>query len=258
MLNIIDIIRNKYNIGWLNPPQDTNTYPSQAVNILWEKYEKKLAVLFSNKLDAGCTILDAGCGFGAAAKFFCENFNVCAVDIVPSCLNYTKQICSVLDISSVCDLHCLPYDENSMDAVWLSHSIEHTACPFVVLLEAHRVLKPGGHIAILVPRNSEHPTNQHKLEAGHIWEFGNASTLTYMMALAGFECTNAEYYELDYTLGVFAINGAGPIPDNIYPQNLLLPKPLTTMDNNGNYNYQGITIRNIGEYKSKLTNKTHG
>ena len=45
----------------------------------------------------------------------------------------------------------LPFKDESMDTIFASHMMEHVLCPYVLLKEIHRVLKPGGEARITVP-----------------------------------------------------------------------------------------------------------
>lgn len=49
------------------------------------------------------------------------------------------------------DKDAIPYDDESVEAIYAFHFLEHCADPVKVLLECQRVLKPGGVIYICVP-----------------------------------------------------------------------------------------------------------
>jgi SAM-dependent methyltransferase len=51
----------------------------------------------------------------------------------------------------VADLHRLPVEEASFDAVVCTEVLEHVAEPAVVLAELRRVLRPGGSLLLTVP-----------------------------------------------------------------------------------------------------------
>lgn len=65
-----------------------------------------------------------------------------------------KKIEDYVDI--VHDLNKVPYpfEDDSVDEVWLIFVLEHLNEPFTVLEELYRVLKPGGKIYIRVPHCS--------------------------------------------------------------------------------------------------------
>jgi predicted SAM-dependent methyltransferase len=45
----------------------------------------------------------------------------------------------------------LPFPSDSVDFIYLSHVLEHLDCPSKFLLEAHRIMKIGATIEIIVP-----------------------------------------------------------------------------------------------------------
>src|SRR5690349_20612939 len=45
----------------------------------------------------------------------------------------------------------LPFYDNSLDYVASSHVLEHLANPIAALREWYRVIKPGGHVYMVVP-----------------------------------------------------------------------------------------------------------
>lgn len=65
---------------------------------------------------------------------------------------FLKQFQDHLDISttdySKVDLHRTPFEDNSFDLVSADQVLEHTYMPHIIMLEIHRILKPGG-LAVL-------------------------------------------------------------------------------------------------------------
>jgi ubiquinone/menaquinone biosynthesis C-methylase UbiE len=58
----------------------------------------------------------------------------------------------------------LPFSDNSVDEVYMSHCLEHLERPFNVMRDIHRILKPGGIADIRVPhfsRGMTHPEHTH-------------------------------------------------------------------------------------------------
>jgi SAM-dependent methyltransferase len=55
------------------------------------------------------------------------------------------------NVDIVCDIHYLPFKDNSIDAVMSVAVLEHVREPAVVLKELHRVLKPGGRVFSVIP-----------------------------------------------------------------------------------------------------------
>lgn len=55
------------------------------------------------------------------------------------------------NVDIVCDIHHLPFKDNSIDAVMSLAVLEHVQEPAKVLAEVHRVLKPGGYVLSVIP-----------------------------------------------------------------------------------------------------------
>jgi SAM-dependent methyltransferase len=55
------------------------------------------------------------------------------------------------NVDIVCDIHYLPFKDNSIDAVMSVAVMEHVREPAVVLKELRRVLKPGGRVFSVIP-----------------------------------------------------------------------------------------------------------
>jgi SAM-dependent methyltransferase len=55
------------------------------------------------------------------------------------------------NVDVVCDIHDLPFQDNSIDAAMSIAVLEHVKDPAKVLAEVYRVLKPGGLIFTVVP-----------------------------------------------------------------------------------------------------------
>ncbi len=55
------------------------------------------------------------------------------------------------NVDIVCDIHDLPFQDNSIHAVMSVAVLEHVKEPLAVLREVHRVLKPGGRVLSVIP-----------------------------------------------------------------------------------------------------------
>lgn len=49
------------------------------------------------------------------------------------------------------DIHHLPFEDNSQEAILCIAVLEHVENPFKAVEELHRVLRPGGHLFVYVP-----------------------------------------------------------------------------------------------------------
>jgi len=97
----------------------------------------------------GDRILDAGCGAGKFSRMYFAKEIGChltGVDLQEA-LGRNQQ----MDSRVRADLKCLPFSAESFDVVNCRLVIEHLHAPQTALNEFHRVLAPGGRLAIFTP-----------------------------------------------------------------------------------------------------------
>ena len=106
-------------------------------------------------LRRGETLLDAGCGLGTASIHIADEYGaqVTGITISPVEAERARGRAREADMSDqvqfgVADYHALPYPENHFDAVIAIESLFHSFDLEKALLEFHRVLRPGGRIAM--------------------------------------------------------------------------------------------------------------
>jgi ubiquinone/menaquinone biosynthesis C-methylase UbiE len=106
----------------------------------------------------GDRILDCGCGLGWVIKVFDELYDctLYGVDNDLERLRYAQRELGPGASFAAADILKLPYPDGAFDKVVLSEVLEHVEDDLAGLLEARRVLKPGGVIAITVP-NHDYP-----------------------------------------------------------------------------------------------------
>jgi SAM-dependent methyltransferase len=100
-------------------------------------------------------ILDAGCGLGfylALLSRVCES-SLVGVEISAERLAAAANDPTVRAQFHVGDVTRLPFADNSFDKMILSEVLEHLPDERAALIEAWRVLRPGGILAITVPHN---------------------------------------------------------------------------------------------------------
>ena len=112
-------------------------------------------------LKPGSRVLDAGCGSG---RHICKAFRSRGVDVIGIDLKWddivtTRNILSLMaDESSgfsmvvLATITKLPFQDGVFDAVICSEVLEHVDNPKTAVAELLRVLKPGGNLAVSVPR----------------------------------------------------------------------------------------------------------
>jgi SAM-dependent methyltransferase len=112
-------------------------------------------------LRAGMRLLDAGCGSG---RHLCAAFRMPGVTVVGVDLKW-EDLCKVKGslsmmageqagrwLASRADVTTLPFADGSFDVVVCSEVLEHIPDNRSAIAELLRVLKPGGDLAVTVPR----------------------------------------------------------------------------------------------------------
>jgi SAM-dependent methyltransferase len=101
------------------------------------------ALLRSLPVDA--SILDLGCGDGSHLPVLTEGGTAFGVD---TSLEYLRGASAFGPVAAA-DGERLPFRSGCFDLVYISHVLHHAEDPREVLLEVHRVLKPGGTILLI-------------------------------------------------------------------------------------------------------------
>jgi SAM-dependent methyltransferase len=121
-------------------------------------------IRFDNlELDLGNSVLDMGCGEGrhTIGLFVDKQINAFGFDLSFDDLNvarsrlddfpvqnYSESAC----VFGVSDINNMPFQDEAYDSVICSEVLEHVPSPEESIKELIRVLKPGGVLALSVPR----------------------------------------------------------------------------------------------------------
>jgi SAM-dependent methyltransferase len=136
------IAHRKTNWGPLNKAFD------RAMNQLDASKDRLVSRYVS--LHASSEVLDVGCGVGTFLRRLRDQYRAAATGVD------FKNLASYPALKGT-EFHCglfyeAPLVERRFDLVTMWHFLEHDYDPLRSLRTAHRVLKPGGHLVIEVPR----------------------------------------------------------------------------------------------------------
>lgn len=129
-------------------------------------------------LQPGDRLLDLGCGAGRHAFAAVERgARVTAVDADDTEIKGVAAMLSLLDgegTALVGDALALPFPDGAFDRVIAAEVLEHIPADTAAIAELVRVLRPGGTIAVTVPRwgpellNWALSDDYHSVEGGHV------------------------------------------------------------------------------------------
>lgn len=124
--------------------------------------EKNAAFLLPH-LKPGMRLLDAGCGPGSITIGLAERIatgECIGIDADPAAIEHARSLAAERGITNtrfdVGDAYALPYDDATFNAAFSNALLQHLADPAAAVREIHRVLKPGGIVAIA---DADHDTS---------------------------------------------------------------------------------------------------
>jgi ubiquinone/menaquinone biosynthesis C-methylase UbiE len=129
--------------------------PEQERLIAQAEHWRHTLIRDGTELQPGTRLLEVGCGVGAVLAVLGQEYpglRLSGVDIEPRQLEFAR---IHLERSGVeanltrADALALPFGDGSFDHVWMMWFLEHVADPPAALLEARRVLVPGGAITAI-------------------------------------------------------------------------------------------------------------
>ncbi len=144
------------------------------------------------------SLLDVGAGSLQHTQVFLDNGKVVDICDYGQSIYYDKRI---QDIESkirnkyIGDFNNINFNQ-TYDAIWCSHILEHQLNVGLFLKKIHSLLKEDGYLAIIVPPRKPFVVGGHVT----IW---NAGLVLYNLVLAGFDCSKECFIrQYDYNIGI--------------------------------------------------------
>ncbi len=155
-------------------------------------------------VEPGMTLIDVGCGQGRHSyEAFRRGAHVTAFDMNESDLAEVKAMFGAMELEGEAgppasavvqhgDARAMDFPDAAFDRVIASEILEHIHEDEQVMAELFRITKPGGLVAVTVPRNWPEQVcwklsdEYHEVEGGHIRIY-RASDLVEKLQRAGFE-----------------------------------------------------------------------
>jgi len=160
---------------WETGEEDFNTAQERTNVIMAEKAGIK----------EGDKVLDAGCGYGATARYLAKTFlcNVTGINISEKELELANQRTREQGLDNLCtfeygDFHQLKYPDESFDVVWSQDAFLHGEDKRKILQECYRTLKKGGQFVfsdiVMIKKNAtpeDEKRIHERLQTTDIWDF---------------------------------------------------------------------------------------
>lgn len=97
-------------------------------------------------------LLELGCGSGATLKLFSDwGWQAQGLDFDPQAVNNAQAKGLTVNHGDIFSQH---FPDNSFDAIFSSHVVEHVPDPLALLQESFRILKPNGVFVSIMPNSA--------------------------------------------------------------------------------------------------------
>jgi len=118
---------------------------------IWRTAQNSAGYLLG-RLAAGQDLLDVGCGPGTITRDLARLVapgRVVGIDAAPDIVARARSEPNADNLSfEVADVYRLPFDDATFDVVHAHQVLQHLSDPVAALAEMHRVLRPGGIVAV--------------------------------------------------------------------------------------------------------------
>ena len=144
-------------------------------------------------LPSNWTVGDLGCGTGAFLPVLAPHVqHVIGIDASDEMLGAARHRTSALGNVELRrgTLEALPLADGSLDAAVMVLVLHHLPAPVPALVEARRVLKPGGRL--LVVDMTSHDREEYRQRMGHVWLGFSADHVRRLFDQAGFTRVRTE------------------------------------------------------------------
>jgi SAM-dependent methyltransferase len=138
----------------------------------WYMNGLKLRYLLADLSQIHGRVLDVGCGAGSIAKAVKRerpDLEVMGCDLSESALANARVDAEGVDFR-LATAERLPFEDGTLDFVWIIDVLEHVDDPERVLREVARVLKPGGGFHIVLPLEGQPRTLYRLVGTGTRWK----------------------------------------------------------------------------------------